>query len=333
MKNSTPDERLIEAIRSVLPGVAIRSTRHPRWTSIALGSTELHARWLVHGWPDEVRRAAEIRPKIDLIVASKLSEASREIAREAGIGWMDETGAAELIKGAIVISRGGHPQPNRPIKGWTRAVIAAAEAILCGTRATVDATASATGLSTGAVASALSFLAEEGFLTSMASRGRNAARILANAETLLAAYAAAAESRGPRDSLAVGVLWRDPIRDAAEAGVRWTSIGRAWSATSALAAAALAPCQTEIAPLEIYVEASGVNGLRLAAEESDLAPIEGGRLVLRPFPVEATSLLSERQGDIVCAPWPRVFVDLRRSGVRGEEAAEHLREAFTTARE
>jgi len=25
------------------------------------------------------------------------------------------------------------------------------------------------------------------------------------------------------------------------------------------------------------------------------------------------------------APWPRVYADLRRAGVRGEDAAEHLR--------
>lgn len=37
-----------------------------------------------------------------------------------------------------------------------------------------------------------------------------------------------------------------------------------------------------------------------------------------------TQRLSTPVGDLRVAPWPRVYADLRVSGVRGEEAAEHL---------
>lgn len=36
--------------------------------------------------------------------------------------------------------------------------------------------------------------------------------------------------------------------------------------------------------------------------------------------------IATRVKDLRAAPWPRVLVDLARLGVRGEEAAEHLRE-------
>jgi len=38
--------------------------------------------------------------------------------------------------------------------------------------------------------------------------------------------------------------------------------------------------------------------------------------------------LATRVDGLMVAPWPRVFADVRTVGVRGEEAAEHLREAM-----
>jgi hypothetical protein len=57
-------------------------------------------------------------------------------------------------------------------------------------------------------------------------------------------------------------------------------------------------------------------------------PIEGGRLTLRPFPTVAVRRLAETIDGLRVAPWPRVYVDLLSAGVRGEEAAEHLREVI-----
>jgi hypothetical protein len=62
------------------------------------------------------------------------------------------------------------------------------------------------------------------------------------------------------------------------------------------------------------------------ARIAEIEPIEGGRLVLRPFPTATSRTQSTVEDGIRVAPWPRVFADVREVGVRGEEAAEHLRE-------
>lgn len=63
-----------------------------------------------------------------------------------------------------------------------------------------------------------------------------------------------------------------------------------------------------------------------AAAKADLSPIHGGRLVLRPFPTATPRRLAATLGGLRVAPWPCVYADLRAVGVRGEEAAERLRE-------
>ena len=76
----------------------------------------------------------------------------------------------------------------------------------------------------------------------------------------------------------------------------------------------------------MYVDADGIPELELVAAEVGLSPIEGGRLRLAPFPTATTRQMATAADGLRVAPWPRLVADLRRSGVRGEEAAEHLRE-------
>jgi hypothetical protein len=277
-----------------------------------------------------VREALSTSPQPELLVAPVMSPGARALLDEAGVGWIDETGAAQLAIGSLFVSRDGSPSRAPAAKAsWKRATLGVAEAVLSGTEPTGSAVVQTTGLSVGSVSRALAYLAESGFLAADQPRGRLSARRILDADGLLDSYAEAVPALRADLELRVGVVWRDPTREVIEAASGWEQAARSWAATSSLAAAVLAPFLTQIAPLEIYVEAASLADLQLAAREIGARPVEGGRLVLRPFPGSATERLCETVGDGVrCVPWPRVYADLRQTGVRGEDAAEHLREHF-----
>jgi hypothetical protein len=201
-----------------------------------------------------------------------------------------------------------------------------AEALLCGVTATVSATAGATGHSTSTAARALEVLVRQGLLEAPAARGRHSGRRVLDPDRLLIEYAQVAKDLRPKPSLPCGLLWNDPIDGVRRLGQCWDDAGVPWAATGAIGAELRAPYLTEYSIGEIYVVASGEPELRVVARQADIEPMTGGRLVLRPFPTRASRSLATDVDGITVAPWPRVYADVRQVGVRGEEAAEHLRE-------
>jgi hypothetical protein len=193
--------------------------------------------------------------------------------------------------------------------------------------ATVAAIQEATGLSTGSCTNGLRFLTDQGLLESAIERGPGSARSIADRDRFLDAYADAATAR-PRGSLSltVGVAWQDPVAGLIEAGRAWDDGGVGWVATGFAAASIIAPLITNVTTVEGYLDASTIAELEAAATTVGLAPIEGGRLTLRTPPTVAIHRLAQQIGDLRVAPWPRVFVDVRSRGVRGEDTAEHIRE-------
>ena len=263
----------------------------------------------------------------DVAVARIMSSGAREALSAAGIGWVDETGAAEIAGRSLIVSRTGHPPESpRKVPNWTPAVLAVAEALLCGGRATVAAMQETTTLSAGSATNALRTLTDLELLDAKARRGPNAARRIPDQDRLLDAYANAAVAMMPASSLAVGMTWRDPVAGLDGIGQRWDEAGIPWAVTSAMAASVLAPYLTTVTTAEVYVDRNTIAGLEAAAQRADLRPIEGGRLFLRPFPTVTARSLAGTTGGLRVAPWPRVYADLHVVGVRGEEAAEHLRE-------
>jgi hypothetical protein len=325
--------RMEDAIRAVLPAgtsVAVQSTDDAALVDV--GTAQLRAAWAGEGWLGDIRELlARSQHDVDVVVARRMSPGARAAVSDARLGWVDESGAAEISLPGLVVSRSGRRESKAErIPRWTPSVIGTAEALLLGTRPTVAEVGRVTGLSTGAATRALATLTKLGLLTADAARGRASAREIVDRRALLTAYADAAVATTKTLSLRVGVLG-DLAHELTKLGKRWDADGVAWAATGLAAAAALAPYLTEVSGLDVFVDAPTPATLDAVAERSQLKPIEGGRLVLRPFATPVTQRLSAPVGDVRVAPWPRVYADLRVSGVRGEEAAEHLFEVVSSA--
>ncbi len=329
VREGDPRRRAEDAVRAVLPRAAkVRVSDVDAGVDIVVNDHPFVITWIGDGRLADARRAVSTRRGWpDIAVARRMSPGARETLAGAGIGWVDETGAAEIAAGTIVISRPGRPpKPTGPPERWTPSVIAVAEALLCGTKATVAATEEATGLSNGSCTTALRVLTDFGLLEADAGRGRDSARRVADQDRLLDAYASAVEALPPSISLQIGVTWRDIIDGVMQTGAKWDKAKVAWAVSGAVAATVLAPLLTTVNAADVYVGAETILGLEAAAAAAGLRPIEGGRLTIRPFPSVTARRLATRVDGLIVAPWPRVFADVRTIGVRGEEAAEHLRE-------
>lgn len=321
--------RAEQALLAVLPRSAdVRVANHDDQFGVIVNGQQLKVKWAGEGRLGDVRRLlADRHRRPDVVVARRLSPGARAELADAGVGWVDESGAAEIALGTIVVSRSGVPERgDRQPKGWTPSVLAVAEAALCGVKATSSAMREATGLSTGSCVNALRVLTDLGLLQASAARGRESARRVADTDRLLDAYASAAPGMASDLRLEVGVTWRDFAEGVRSAGRRWTSAAVEYAASGALAADALAPYLTTVSNAEVYVSSETILGLEAAAATAGLKPVEGGRLVLRPFPTVSVTHLATEVSGLRVAPWPRVYVDLMHAGVRGEDAAEHLRE-------
>lgn len=323
--------RAERATLNVLPrSVKVRQGARGSAADLVVNGVPLLIEWVGEGWLRDVRPVLERRrDRPDIVVARRMSPGAREALSAAGVGWVDETGAAEIAAGSVIVSRSGRPGTaiEKP-KRWTAAVLAVAESLLCGTRATVAATEEATGLSSGSCTYALRVLTDLGLLAADAQRGRDSARQVVDRDQLLDAYASIVAAWRTPLSLQVGVTWRDSVAGLADTGRMWDKARTAWAATGAVAASVIAPFLTTVTSAEVYVDADTIVGLEAAAVDVGLRPIEGGRLKLLPFPTVATRRLVEVVDGLRVAPWPRVYADLRQSGVRGEDAAEHLREVI-----
>lgn len=322
-------DRLIAALAAVLPTAttfAVSEATAPGAARIEIDAHSLLARWIGRGSVHAVREALSLRPQAEILVASEMSLAARAQAARSGVGWVDESGAAEIALAGIVVSRTGERRVRTSTVGWTPVVLSVAEALLCGTEPTVSATSARTGHSMSAVARALAFLTRLGLLEASAARGRLAGRRMVDVRAMIDSYADAANDLLSASQLRCGMLWRQPMAELQRVGRRWEQSGVRWAATGAMAADLLAPHLAELAAAEIYVDAATGPALLNAARQGGLTPLEGGRLLLRPFPTAASLRLASMVANVRIVPWPRVYADLRRVGVRGEEAAEHLLE-------
>lgn len=303
--------------------------RIPTDLTLHVSAHRLRARFVKHANLAEVKTALSIAPKPRVLLLSRATPAIRQLLREHSIGWVDETGSAQIASGSLLISceKTQVTVPKRPVR-WTRSMFGVVEALLTGTPGTVASMTAITGLAPSGAADALRALSHLNLLSSDAARGRLARRRIISRAELLSAYSEAAIAIPNRFEIRVGVLWQDPINKLAEVGEIWARDGIEWAATSAIAVAAIAPYGTQVSPLEIYFDSPSPATMTAVLSSVGLQPLEGGRLVVAPFPSEGTRHLITRVGSIPIVPWPRVYADLQHSGVRGEDMAEHLRKVM-----
>jgi hypothetical protein len=320
--------RDIATLRSVFPvGTGIRHLPNDGDdTVVEIAKAPHRVRRSPSGRGEDVRRTLTKRPRPDIVIADFMSESAREVAREAGVGWADDAGNAEITSRSVVVSRTGLRPPAPTSRRWSPSVLGIAEALLDGTPATVEAVAQGTGLSVGTATNGLRSLTELGLLRRDAARGRNSARHVGDARQLLDAYATAAGLRPPKFNVETGAVWHDPISDATALARRFRGAGTDAAVTGALAAATLAPFSMTIAPLVMYVDVSTPAELHGACREAGLRVVDGGRLRLAPFPTPCTSALTDSFDGLPVVPWARAYVDVMATGVRGDEVAEHLAE-------
>ncbi|MGQ0637635.1 MAG: type IV toxin-antitoxin system AbiEi family antitoxin [Planctomycetaceae bacterium] len=336
MISSQSGDRGERTVRAVLPPTAkIKAARTDQNFDFVVNGQPVEVKWIGSGHLGDVHAVLKKPAKRNVIlVARHMSPGARAALSEAGVSWADETGAAEIAIGTILVSQSGVSEKRlHNIKQWTPAVIAVAEAFLCGTKGTQAAMQAATGLSAGSCASALRFLTDKELLTSAAKRGPASARQISDPRRLLETYAAAVNERPAGVKLQIGVTWQDILKGVAGLGHRFDALKVNWAVTGGAAAAVLAPFISSVSQATVYVEAKSMAELRALTVSLELRPIEGGRLTLKPFPSRtAQHLATLEDHDLRVAPWPRVYADLLKEGVRGEEAAQHLYEVVRDRR-
>src|SRR5262245_62149378 len=107
--------RAEEALRAVLPRVAsVRKASKDAEADLIVGGVPLRLEWVGEGRLENIRRVLTRGRRPDVVVARVMSAGARDVLAEAGVGWVDETGAAEIAVGAVIVSRSGRPQP--PVK-------------------------------------------------------------------------------------------------------------------------------------------------------------------------------------------------------------------------
>jgi hypothetical protein len=301
------------------------------------GPTALRAEWVGSGWPQDVRQTLEPIeaeahwPRDLILLAQQFSPGALELLAVREANWADESGAARIIAPGLLVFRDGSARsvPRRSL-GWSRSAAEIAELLL--SQAWLEGfgtteLANRSGWSAPQVSQVLQSFDEQGWTSKYGpGRGRGAKRELVDADGMLESWSAtlggeSAPSREASRSFTdpVGFLGEE-LASSLDDHVRWVLGG--WAA-----AQEVAPFLTAVPTLQIHVHEDDFRGpLEEAMRGCGLREVdEGGRVQFFAAP-PALLARSWARGRFPLASPPRIYVDLRRLGPRGVEAAEHLKE-------
>jgi len=306
------------------------------------GSSVLVPVWAGEGYPADVDAAlTRVPPGLDsrenlVLVARHFSSGARAQLAGLGISWADASGNAEILTPQGLVVRaympGARPAASPQLR-WTTVSGAIAELLLSShvpetpLLAPLSQTARAIGVSTAIVSRHLKTFDAQGWTTKNgASRGPSSTRALANPQALLSAWAAWHVSRGQSFVSAHG-----PVSDPEEILERLlpTALTDVWWAPTGLAVLeGRAPFSTNVGVTEVYLDADLIRrpvALDAMLSSAGLRRVTSGpriRLIEADPYLKHLSPRGPVHSEVTDI---RLYGDLLGSGIRGEEAAEHLR--------
>ncbi|MPZ88167.1 MAG: hypothetical protein GEU81_08855 [Nitriliruptorales bacterium] len=342
--HASPRHRISQALHSIVPAqaetevVVVDKDLLIFRASVVTASVhhEFDVTWVGEGWPAEIRRALAAVGSVTAMAAKRFSPGALELLREANVGWLDETGQANVsVPSGLVLFREPHPDTSRPTQiptRWTRSVITVAEALLAGSAPTVADVEAHTGLSRGSVTNALRFLEGQALLKRPGpERGPNSGRHIESLEQLLDAYTTAAgQAWRTADILLFHRVWRDSLQGlVSDLAPALNSAPVTWAAGGTTAAQLVAPYLTSLTVLQLYVPAELLKAPQQLAHLLEARAVKRGhRIEVRAFPTP-TSLPDRSVHGVPVVPWFRTYADLMARGGREAEAAQHLKETIS----
>lgn len=297
---------------------------------------ELQVKWAGEGWPEDVRDAARAVgkrwPEKLVLVARHLSPGAIEWLRARNANWADESGQVRILgPGGLIVIREPTTQPSPRTPGaemrWSSSARTVVEAILARpeTPLRVGPLAAESGWSAPQCGEVLRSLDAHGWTVKRGpARGPGAHRELIDKDGLLAAWSAAVaeENRQTRVAHRAGADAMGLLRGTFAADMRRLD----WAASGWAGLELSAPYTTIVPSLQLYVSERNFGGaLTNAIKRAGLRELDEGGLVTfwRTDP-HVLGLAEVHFGIPVASP-PRLYADLSTLGVRGQDAASHLK--------
>lgn len=294
---------------------------------------ELKARRLTNaaGAQQVIAHARELPANTHLVVvAQSITEEAREQLTQAGVGFIDATGAIRLNLPGLVVWRDGQ-RPGVPARTTTQLITlsgkagVAAQALLREPARpwSVHDLADHANVSVGLVHRLFIRLESEGLLQAE-GRGPRKTRRVTTPTALLDLWAEEMRDRDVRQLRAYR-LARDAGALAATVSKALTDTNIDHAVTGAAAAARLAPFVTAIPIIEVWVPE--LNDLQLVATAARAPEVaEGHNLIFRSARADIPLTFRKRDKNVWIADTLRVYLDLRADPRRGREQAARLRE-------
>lgn len=296
--------------------------------------------WAGEGFPYDVRKVGvgtgEI-PQTVIVAMRKASPGARDALEDSGVNWVDADGNAHIELPGLAIRTGawtragGHGAATLEL---SKAAWAVAETILDGYQQEQKTHADLPGVhhlaevsatSSASVSRALQTFDNIGFTQKLGSeRGASASRVISDPSGLLSAWAGWYRSRRVQSRTYASITTNtEEFLEAVHAQAISPIVVTGWQALDEYA-----PFATGSQGISAYVTADDFERVTHGMETMrGVRPVtSGGRYTVLAGDSHTLSLArrSQRVG-LVTSPI-RLYGDLLRSGVRGDDAAEHLRE-------